>query len=155
MSNGNNLSRHDSTCNVDRFSRADQFDRIDSRLRRLEQVVQNNAEACGPEHTTSSVEVPPDDSFYRGDSSFEVHSGATGQVLGDAIDGPEYRRARRESPTSLSALQSFVHTTKSCNHAQFEHDLTLPSKGLVLKAVRLTKGELWQLKNGRHALIYL
>ncbi|KAG6993754.1 hypothetical protein G7Y79_00051g086740 [Physcia stellaris] len=117
----------------------EQFDRIDSRLYRLEHIVQTNAETCGPEHTPVSVEVPPEDSFYRGDSSFEFHSGATGQVLRDAISDPEYRRARRESPTSLSAIQNFVHANKSCNHGHFEHDLKMPSRDLVLKAVRLTK----------------
>ncbi len=109
-------------------------------MRRLEHVVQFNAEDRGPEHGPSSIGVPPDDSFYRGDSSFEVHSEATGQVLGNAIDDPEYLKARRESPKSLSALQSFAHANKSCNHGQFEHDLSMPSRDLVLKAVRLTKG---------------
>lgn len=67
----------------------------------------------------------------------------TGQVLGDALNDAEYPKARRESPTSLSTLQSHVHANEPCNHSQFEHDMSLPSTDLVLKAVKLAKGTQW------------
>lgn len=158
------------------FSREEKFDRIDSQLRRLEHIVQSNldfndgresrkpttrlsspsnADTRGPEHTPGSVEMIPDDSMYRGDSSFEVHSGATRQVLGEAITDPESLKAGRRSLTSVNALQSFVHANKPCNHSHFEHDLSMPSRDLVLKAAKLAKRTYRQMKLNRHTLIQM
>lgn len=133
---------HYSKWNTDCVPSEDQFDRIHSRLRRLEHIVQNDAATCGLEDTPNSVETLPDDSFYRGDSSFEVHSGATGQVLRDALNDHKSPIARKGSPTSLGPLQSFSHASKACSHNSFEHNLSMPPRDLVLKAVRLIKGKI-------------
>lgn len=85
--------------------------------------------------------MPLEDTFYRGASSFDVRSGETSKFLECAIKDYAHSDVRNEASMSSNALQNILRTDRLCSHSQYNHDLPMPSRDLILKAVRLAKGK--------------
>ncbi len=85
--------------------------------------------------------MPLEDTFYQGDSSFDVRLGETSKFLESAIRNPAHPDVWNETISSSNALQNIRRTDRICSHSQYNHDLPMPYKDLILKAVRLANGE--------------
>lgn len=136
--------------------REEKFETIDARLSRLDSAlhgfIQSGQSKVVPRPTPASASSqiesvdeyasaePLDESsenrYYRGDSSFDVHSGEASKILENAIRDPPTLDTRQGS----SPLQSLFHSDRPCSHSHFEHDMTMPSRDLVLKALKVAKG---------------
>lgn len=129
--------------------REEKFEKIESRLSRLDNSLQsfNEAKRAGKptpvvlpsqgvkarsEHIPAkSFESPSEDTFSN---SFDIRSSEAGKFLEVAVGNSGHSDKYNQSSTYGSSLR------KPCQHTQFEHDLPMPSKDLVIKAVRLAKG---------------
>ncbi len=72
---------------------------------------------------------------YLGDSSFEVHSQQTGQILDSALHNSP--AARQDVTASLRSLRDLQHAGNGNEENSFTTDLPMPSVQVALAALRL------------------
>ena len=97
-----------------------------------------------------ALEPPIEDTPYEGESSFNARSAETSRLLQRGIDTPEQSS---RSHDGLFASKSFARLHPNdgiCSHAQFDPGLPMPSQNLILKAVRVARGNHY-----RHSLGHL
>ena len=84
----------------------------------------------------------PEENFYQGDSSFNAHSAETCRILENAInmEGQKSHMPTLRGTLSSGSLRRTTRNDKLCSHSHFEHNLAMPSRDLILKAVRIAKG---------------
>ena len=105
----------------------------------------------GASETDTTVQIATthhEETFYQGDSSFNAHSAVTSRILEDAIIS-EDQKLHKPTQGNISPsgnLRKIIRSDKLCSHTHFDHDLEMPSRDLILKAVRIAKG------NGIHVL---
>ena len=88
-----------------------------------------------------------EETFYQGDSSFNAHSAETSRILEDAIITEDQKIHKTTPGTSSPSgnLRKIMRNDKLCSHSHFDHDLAMPSRDLILKAVRIAKGSAMQV----------
>lgn len=94
-----------------------------------------------PSSGTSKNAVSPEDRPYLGESSFELHSHQTGQILDIALHNSP---AAVQGQDVTSSLQS-LHGLHSCSiedssNVEFTSDLPMPSVQTALAALRMMNG---------------
>lgn len=134
----------------------EQLSRVNEQLARLQSsldslTTQNNVQVPFPtsnrvvdsikhnEKTPNSVSSgnasSPNGIPYLGDSSFEVHSQQTGQILDSALHNSP--AARQDVTASLQSLRDLQHSGNGNEENSFTTDLQMPSVQVALAALRI------------------
>ncbi|KAK0119466.1 hypothetical protein ONS95_010914 [Cadophora gregata] len=90
-----------------------------------------------PNSVSGKASLPSDEPPYLGESSFEVHSHQTGQILDIALHNSPAARQGQDVTSSLQSLRALHSANIPNSDVSFTSDLPMPPVQVALAALRL------------------